>query len=45
MTKFRTFLYQLAKFLGDVNAIKKGTYGKRIRNRAVGKMTSRIFKK
>lgn len=42
--KVRKFLYALAKFLGDVNAVKRGTVGKRIRNRAIGKMTGKLFK-
>ena len=34
---FRSFLYTLAKLLGDVNAVKKGTVGKRIGRRVAGK--------
>lgn len=37
MNKFRGFLYTLAKVLGDVNAVKKGTVGKRIGRRIVGR--------
>jgi hypothetical protein len=41
INKTRGFLYALAKFLGDVNAVKKGTIGKRIARRAAGKITGR----
>ncbi len=30
MGNFRSFLYQLAKFLGDISAVSKGKTGKRI---------------
>jgi hypothetical protein len=43
INKTRGFLYALAKFLGDVNAVKKGTIGKRIARRAVGKITGRAL--
>ena len=42
---FRSFLYTLAKFLGDVNAVKKGTVDKRIGRRMVGKATGRGMRK
>jgi hypothetical protein len=37
----RGILYTLARLMGDVNAVKKGTVGKRIGRRFVGKMTGR----
>ena len=41
-------LYELARILGDVNAIKKGKAGRRIDHRLAGKVTGRgsgkIFK-
>ncbi len=44
----RSFLYKLARLLGDVNAVKKGKVGQRIGRRAVGRATgkgmSRLFK-
>lgn len=43
--KFRGFLYWLARFLGDVNAVKKGKVGKRIARRAAGKATGRALGK
>lgn len=41
INKTRGFLYSLARFLGDVNAVKKGKVGKRILRRAAGKATGR----
>ena len=32
-----------AKFLGDVNSIKRGTVGKRVTGRVVGKVSGRVF--
>lgn len=37
----RASLYKLAKILGDVNAVKKGTVGKRLMRRGTGKLTAR----
>jgi hypothetical protein len=37
----RSFLYALARFLGDVNAVKKGRVGRRIGRRVAGKYTGR----
>jgi hypothetical protein len=45
INQFRKFLYSLAKFLGDVNAIQKGTIGKRIGRRIAGKMTGKLLRK
>lgn len=48
INKSRGFLYWLARLLGDVNAVQKGTVGKRIARRAAGRATgrglSRLFK-
>lgn len=48
MNKFRSFLYTLAKILGDVNAVRKGRVGKRIGRRVVGRAAGkgigRLFK-
>jgi hypothetical protein len=41
INKTRGFLYWLAKFLGDVNAVKKGKVGKRVARRVAGKVTGR----
>lgn len=37
----RGFLYALARLLGDLSAVKRGTVGRRIARRAVGKLTGR----
>jgi hypothetical protein len=39
----RSFLYALARFLGDVNAVKKGKVGKRIARRVVGRGVGRVL--
>ena len=41
----RRFLYLLARLLGDVNAIRRGTVGKRIARRVAGKATGRLLGK
>jgi hypothetical protein len=41
----RGFLYWLARILGDVNAVKRGTVGKRIARRAVGRATGKALQK
>ena len=43
--KTRGLLYTLARFLGDVNAVKKGKVGKRIARRVAGKATGRSLGK
>ncbi|MCH7688419.1 MAG: hypothetical protein IH899_17345 [Planctomycetes bacterium] len=42
---FRSLLYQLAKLLGDVNAVAKGKVGRRVGRRIAGKITGRLFRK
>ena len=39
--KLRSVLYFLARMMGDVSAVKKGTVVKRINRRIVGKSASR----
>ena len=41
--KTRSTLYKTAKILGDVNSIKRGTIGKRVTGRVVGKVSGRVF--
>ncbi|MEQ8503864.1 MAG: hypothetical protein RIB80_00960 [Rhodospirillales bacterium] len=41
----RRFLYLLARLLGDVNAVRRGTVGKRIARRVAGKATGRLLGK
>ncbi|EGL84192.1 hypothetical protein CathTA2_0252 [Caldalkalibacillus thermarum TA2.A1] len=45
---FRSFLYTLAKILGDIQAIKSGNpkkIAKRVGRRATGKATGRMLRK
>ncbi|MFP4635308.1 MAG: hypothetical protein ACLFRD_05560 [Nitriliruptoraceae bacterium] len=41
INKSRGLLYQLARILGDVNAVKRGRVGKRIGRRVAGRATGR----
>lgn len=41
----RSFLYKLARLLGDINAIQKGTIGKRVQRRVAGRITGRLLGK
>lgn len=43
--KTRGFLYLLARLLGDVNAVQKGTVGKRAGRRVAGRATGRALGK
>ncbi|MFK4461641.1 hypothetical protein ABIA49_001133 [Bacillus safensis] len=45
INKIRSFLYKTSKILGDVNAVQKGTIGKRIMRRAAGKASGKLMKK
>ena len=45
MNNFRTFLYALARLLGDYRAVQKGKVGRRIGRRLAGKVTGRAFAK
>ncbi|MFD2705447.1 hypothetical protein [Salibacterium lacus] len=45
ISKIRSALYKISRILGDVNAAKKGTVGKRIGRRAAGKVTGRFLGK
>ena len=47
--KFRSFLYTLAKLLGDVNAVRRGRVGRRVGRRVAGRVVGkqvfrRVFK-
>jgi len=41
----RSFLYKLARIMGDINAVKKGRVGQRIGRRAVGRATGRSMRR
>jgi hypothetical protein len=42
---FRSFLYWLARLLGDINAIQRGRLGPRIGRRIAGRLTGRMLGK
>lgn len=39
----RSLLYQLAKLLGDVNAVKSGHVGRRVGRRVAGRYSGRMM--
>jgi hypothetical protein len=41
----RSWLYLIARLMGDVNAVQKGRVGRRIGRRAAGKVTGRAFRR
>ncbi len=44
--KFRSFLYTLAKLLGDVNAVRRGRIGRRIGRRVAGRVVGKqVFRR
>jgi hypothetical protein len=45
ISKIRSLLYFVARFLGDVTAVKKGAIGKRVLRRAAEKATGRFLGK
>jgi hypothetical protein len=45
ISKIRKALYTSAKALGDVDAVKKGKVGKRVKNRITGKLAGKVLKK
>lgn len=45
ISQARGVMYSLAKLLGDVNAVKKGTVGKRLARRTAGKATGKLLGK
>lgn len=44
INRLRRFLYLFTRILGDVNAVKRGTIGKRIARRSAGKILRRLLK-
>lgn len=44
INKTRGLLYKIARILGDVQAAKNGTLGKRVTRRAAGKATNKLLK-
>ncbi|MGQ9512677.1 hypothetical protein [Thermodesulfitimonas sp.] len=45
LSRARSALYGLARLLGDVSAVKKGTAGRWLLRRAAGKATGRLLGK
>lgn len=45
ISKIRSILYQAARILGDVDAVRKGRVKERIGNRLIGAITSRLFRR
>lgn len=45
INKPRGFLYRLARFLGDANAVRRGKVGQRLTRRAAGKGVGRALQK
>lgn len=45
INKTRSFLYTLAKILGDINAVNRGKVGKRIARRVAGKQAQKALNK
>lgn len=45
LSRTRSVLYGLARLIGDVSAVRKGTVGKRLLRRAAGKATGRLLGK
>ncbi len=45
ISQTRGLLYDLAKFLGDLNTVRNGTIGKRIARRAAGKAAGGLLGK
>jgi len=43
ISKVRRNLYRSARLLGDLNAVQKGTVGKRIVRRTTGRYVSRML--
>ena len=41
----RGWLYLIARFMGDVNAVQKGRVGRRIGRRVAGRATERVFRR
>lgn len=41
--KLRSILYLFARILGDINAVKRGTVGRRIVRRVAGRVTGRAL--
>jgi hypothetical protein len=45
MTSLKTTIYRILRLWNDVDAVRKGRIGKRLRNKAVGRATGRLMKR
>ncbi|WP_185819855.1 hypothetical protein [Salibacterium salarium] len=45
INNIRRILYKISRVLGDVNAVKRGTVGKRVGRRAAGRQTGKLLRK
>lgn len=45
MAGVRSWLYRIARLMGDVNAVKKRKVARRVGRRAAGKATGRLFRR
>lgn len=45
INKTRSLLYKLSRLLGDANAVRRGTIGKRVGRRVAGKATGRFLRR
>ena len=44
INKIRSWLYRIARILGDVNAVKKGYIARRAAGKVTGRMLRKLFK-
>ncbi|MFC5627931.1 hypothetical protein ACFPTR_03345 [Aliibacillus thermotolerans] len=45
INKIRRTLYLISRILGDINAVKRGTVGKRVARRVAGRQTGKMLRK
>jgi hypothetical protein len=45
ISRLRHHLYRAARFLGDVNAVRRGRIRQRIENRLIGRLIFRLFRR
>jgi len=45
MTSLKTALYRIMRLWNDIDAIRKGRIGKRLRNKVVGRVAGRLMKR
>ncbi len=43
LRELRSFLYMVARLLGDINAVSKGKVGRRIVRRVVGRKSGKLL--